>query len=863
MVLLQHHMLNSGANALSPSADSSDGYARHVETSSPTRTNIISCHLPQSPSDREKQQHEPNDKPAAMESNSHPQTPERQGQPHEQHVSYVPPSASSLLPPDHDASRERSTASPSSPPAGNIDPNLVDPATGQAAPRPVRKRNRKALSCKPCRNMKVKCDRSMPCDRCIKNNRISDCVYDGEPESKKACLTGLGGAYPAVSYEESASGKGAQASESILSKTEKLETKFNMHVRKVGTAITLYRGGKARYVGGSHWVHLFGEFEDFGTWHMADFEASRKEIKFLKKSFKNKQRHNFPFCTSTPISAKDVSDCVPERYLAEMYIKRYLDTFERTHPLLHEPTFQRELEGFWQDRTSVGMPWKASLFMMMFLGCWFTPFTLQSERNHEVLDKLLDGAQACLLSSDFRSKTTLTVVRAYCMVILAKQCDAISHDDSNIVSITMAMITQIAILGGVHRDPDHFKDMPPLEKFMRRRIWNTVLYMNFQNSMDAGMPFLLHPHVYDCSAPLNTNEHEAASDTATRHPSAMVTDNTHQIILRSVIAIGSEIIIPINNANAEILPYDAVMKYDYRLTRILDDLPNALSPEKYTGSRLDYRARLATQRQMIDFFIRSILLILHRPYAQGAESKEQYPNSFYTVLKHSASYISTRKQLFGDSSVNSVNGIWLAEVFKEMFTLSFLFCYLDIRRREDLEFLDDGLGGLSDEKYKCILDSQTMSEQEAIISEHHFQLYLATALKFPSLFMKDRKTIIFSKQYVTNLNQVVQEAARKVRAALKLPPLDDKSHGGEETDGSIISVPGLGATSETIASATPQITTPENPSTSTVRIGPMPEQLYDATSYDAMPPGFFDSLMNEPNLMLDEFFTSFVFGGFQ
>ncbi|KAF3906845.1 hypothetical protein ABW21_db0202447 [Orbilia brochopaga] len=800
-----------------------------------------------------------------MDSSGHPQTPERQGQPHEPHPSYVSPHAPSLLPPDHDASRERSTASPSSPPAGNIDPNLVDPVTGQAASRPVRKRNRKALSCKPCRNMKVKCDRSMPCDRCIKNNRINDCVYEGEPESKKACITGLGGAYAPVSYDDTTAGKSVQGPESLLSKTEKLESKFNMQVRKVGTAITLYRGGKARYVGGSHWVHLFGELEDVGTWHLADFDASRKEIKFLKKSFKSKQRRNFPFCITPPdISVREVFNCVPERYLAEMYIKRYLDTFERTHPLLHEPTFQRELEGFWQDQTSVSTPWKAGLFMMMFLGCRFLPFALQAERKQEVLDQLLDGAQVCLLSSDFRAKTTLSVVRAYCMVILAKQCDAISHDDSNIVSITMAMITQIATLSGVHRDPDHFKDMPPIEKFMRRRLWNTILYMNFQNSMDAGMPFLLHPHVYDCSAPLNVNEHEAALDTATRQPAAMVTDNTHQIILRSVIAIGSEIIIPINNANSEILPYDTVMKYDYRLTRILDELPNTLSPEKYTGCRLDYRARLATQRQMVDFFIRSILLVLHRPYAQGIESKEQYPNSFYTVLKHSASYISARKQLFGDSSVNSVNGIWLAEIFKEMFTLSFLFCYLDIRRREDLEFLDDGLGGLSDEKYKCVLDSQTMSEQEAIISEHHFQLYLATALKFPSLFMKDRKSIIFSKQYVMNLNQVVQEAARKVRAALKLPPLlEEENQGGGDADGSIISAPGLVGTSETIASTTPQITTPQNPETGPVQIGPVPNQLYETTgSYD-MPPGLFDSLMNEPNLMLDEFFTSFVFGGFQ
>ncbi|KAK6530525.1 hypothetical protein TWF694_003867 [Orbilia ellipsospora] len=756
-------------------------------------------------------------------------------------------------------------ASPSSPPSGNIDPNLADPANHDGTPRPVRKRNRKALSCKPCRNMKVKCDRSMPCDRCVKNNRVSDCIYDGEPESKKACVTGIGDSYSAGAYDEDSGSLSVLNKSASKSHTER--DKFNMHVRKVGTAITHYKCGKARYVGGSHWVHLFGEFEEIGPWYlhrMKDFALSRKEIKFLKKTFKNKGRQNFPFCEMRPINHKEIPSLVPKKHLAEMYVKRYMDTFERTHPLFHEPTFRRELDGFWEDNSSVGTPWLASFFMMMFLGCWFMPLSQEKERHREIFDQLLDGAQACMLASSFRARNTIDVIRAYCMVALTKQCDALSHDDSNVVSITMALVTQIAMMGGVHRDPDHFKDMPNLEKFIRRRVWNTVLYMNFQNSMDGGMPFLLGPGVYDCPPPLNQNDNDVATESGNWHPASVTTDCTHQIILRSVLAIGTEIITPINNAYGETLPYDAVMKYDYRLTRILDDLPRSLSPERYTGSRLDYRARLSTQKQMIEFFIRSILLVLHRPYSQGVDCKEQYPNSYFTALRHSAAYIAGRKQLFSDKTINSVNGIWLAEVFKEMFTLSFLLCYADVRRRENYDFRNDGLDGLSDEIYKAIMESRQMSEEEAVISEHHFQLYIATALKFPSLFApKNGSAVVLSEEYVANLNQAVRTAAQKVRSALGIPPLSDQKHHAEDKESIQESMPGI-AHSETVASASPAVMTPDDFSSVTRVVNAADPQSYTSNQdYGALPSELFDSLMNDPNLMLDEFFTSFVFGGFQ
>lgn len=40
------------------------------------------------------------------------------------------------------------------------------------------RKNRKALSCEPCRRRKVKCDRSLPCNQCIRHDTADACQYN-------------------------------------------------------------------------------------------------------------------------------------------------------------------------------------------------------------------------------------------------------------------------------------------------------------------------------------------------------------------------------------------------------------------------------------------------------------------------------------------------------------------------------------------------------------------------------------------------------------------------------------------------------------------------------------------------------------
>lgn len=47
------------------------------------------------------------------------------------------------------------------------------------------KRTRVLLSCAPCRNSKLKCDRATPCGQCIRKSKPDGCLYAPRPEKRK------------------------------------------------------------------------------------------------------------------------------------------------------------------------------------------------------------------------------------------------------------------------------------------------------------------------------------------------------------------------------------------------------------------------------------------------------------------------------------------------------------------------------------------------------------------------------------------------------------------------------------------------------------------------------------------------------
>jgi hypothetical protein len=52
------------------------------------------------------------------------------------------------------------------------------PSTRVAQQKPLRKRKRTCLSCKRCHTLKVRCDKELPCGRCVASDKGGECYYN-------------------------------------------------------------------------------------------------------------------------------------------------------------------------------------------------------------------------------------------------------------------------------------------------------------------------------------------------------------------------------------------------------------------------------------------------------------------------------------------------------------------------------------------------------------------------------------------------------------------------------------------------------------------------------------------------------------
>src|SRR5690242_2824924 len=100
------------------------------------------------------------------------------------------------------------------------------------------------------------------------------------------------------------------------------------------------------------------------------FENTAARLKKAKQLYKSRMRRNrnYPFGNDhvpTPSSIESIFSILPPREVTDMFIVNYFNTFETTHRLLHIPTFNIELEQFWEDPTAVSNAWLAQLLMML------------------------------------------------------------------------------------------------------------------------------------------------------------------------------------------------------------------------------------------------------------------------------------------------------------------------------------------------------------------------------------------------------------------------------------------------------------------------------------------------------------------
>ncbi|KIW11058.1 hypothetical protein PV08_10357 [Exophiala spinifera] len=518
-----------------------------------------------------------------------------------------------------------------------------------------RKRRRPPISCQECRRRKVKCNRAEPCGHCVL--------------SKKQCHYGLGSAQDRrIVHDRAPSGRivndrtfvpyatPTQATASAIGPSPASDaTRLSGHVlaaqppveHSCGIARCAYSGettnvtpdnvtnvppgarmslNKSRLFGKSHWTNSTLDFQR--TAAVLDTESGNapeneslarlkweigsllQKCKLRSNKIKSCQLSRCRFYAQANLSvAKDIAD--------EM-VHLYTTRFESVFRILHVPSFWNEYELYWSEPLVARTVLKLKIQLVTAIGIAIRQAPIDVPDVYTMARQWLYAAQEWLSGPMKKNRISIESLQLQCLLILARQALAIGGD---IVWISMGTVVRTAMQMGLHRDPKHFKKMGILEGEIRRRLWATILELNIQAALDAGVPPTISSNDFDTEAPSDINDKDIDEETLAlqEHAATAPTDSSLQRFLLQSLGARLEVARRMNDITSAM----PEMSYD-ELVTLTTSITNACRNCSTHILRTISPDIAAFHSNFADLLLRRFILHLHRPLAGRARSDALY-----------------------------------------------------------------------------------------------------------------------------------------------------------------------------------------------------------------------------------------------
>ncbi|KAI1371457.1 hypothetical protein F4677DRAFT_450430 [Hypoxylon crocopeplum] len=570
-----------------------------------------------------------------------------------------------------------------------------------------RRRRRPALSCVSCRRSKIRCDRNLPCGACVRSKHKT-CVFEPVPRQSDISSAGVGPLHPADSQSSTntesvvspvASGSTqthrADVSQddhsahsltgstpvdssssqshgpsfdvkSLLERIRELELRLeestghhssNRNATRpsasgpgpesiatypsylAGDLHTMSKSvmSKTRYLGQSHWMNQVGNFKS--VLEIFDQQVREKKSESVTRVNKCKSLARSIKAQRTPELNFKFGTNIPPRDVADRLVDGYLRTSESVFRILHVPFFRKDYENFWSSSDSVDLSFVILLQLVMAIGSavYDELYTMRKSAVQWVYE-----AQCWLISPVPKTRLTLPGLQVMLLLTLAQQTASVGPD---LVWIPVGQLMRTAIYMGLHRDPKKLPKMNRYRSEMRRRLWNTILELALQTSVDSGGPPLIYLEDYDTCAPTDCDDdqlNDGDTPSVINSPDKF-TDMSMALALRSSFSARLAIVRSLNEIGAR-NSYDDTIRLHGQLSTAFKSLSQNL--QRFAFSE---RKPSAFQRRFLDFLVRRYFLALHLPYYGPAMNEPAYAFSRKTVVEMAAKLYCT---IFPSAALN-------------------------------------------------------------------------------------------------------------------------------------------------------------------------------------------------------------------
>ncbi|KUI54584.1 hypothetical protein VP1G_01931 [Cytospora mali] len=444
-------------------------------------------------------------------------------------------------------------------------------------PSSEKRRRRPPLACIACRRRKVRCDRKLPCQNCVRARRATSCAYvpderieprdgihgfaDGINGRDPQCDGVVSGPYlsPTASHNSTSNPSSEQLSERVKQLEKQLTQVLEARSGKKTAAQSVLSGAEppsaSRFLAPEHW-----QVGSLGT---------------LGNGVKAVPCPNLSDNTEEDISAVNANAILAKsRYLGNSHWIHGVTLFPRLMMFLQTLESDKHSEAFQAVAASkaLGRQIKAARVPTMVsleFGKHIPPKELADDllesyfRTFETVYRILHVPSFRLEYNRYwqnpkGAREAFIIQLQLCMAI-----GAVLHDDTyslrglavrwvyearlwilkpseksrlnlsglqawclihlsrdvcgiggDLVWASAGTMMRMALYIGLHRDPVHLPKMSLLAAETRRRVWATVLEILVQSSMDSGGPPLISTNDYDTQPPGNYNDEDLLNDTA-------------------------------------------------------------------------------------------------------------------------------------------------------------------------------------------------------------------------------------------------------------------------------------------------------------------------------------------------------------
>ncbi|KIY03630.1 uncharacterized protein Z520_00321 [Fonsecaea multimorphosa CBS 102226] len=543
--------------------------------------------------------------------------------------------------------------------------------------RVVRKRNRIPLSCAPCRHRKLKCNRQSPCDNCTKRGDTASCTYAAPAARKKGSQSqnaanttpddmqnridrleslvlslmtnGSQAVGPAAAAQALSAGSSTIESGSLgpnldneLDESAMMDDADGQEPESETDGVTKSFGilkvdaekQKTFYVGEAHWAALLneiGEVKNYFVAHKKEYEAQIEKVEQARKTM-GADVGSGPallFGSTIPPSRAEILAQIPSRYMSDILIGRYFNTFDPATHILHGPTFQRHYNQHWADPSKSSIVWVAMLFAMMRLA--MLSYGREGDEPPEFRGKCQDLAANfrtqmahCLITADY-TKPHNYIIETLIFHLHAEYTS--NRDAEASVWVLVGMIARLAMRMGYHRDAKLFPNLSPFQGEMRRRVWTFVRSADLLFSFQVALPSMIRIGDSDTELPRNIYDDEFDEDSASLPPARPASEATpiSYMIAKGRLSFGfGRVLEEINGVNRK--GYDEVLKIDRGLRDIYESIPDHLKLRPMAEQTLAPISLIMARFSLATVYHKS-QCVLHRRYMRLARNGNRYVHS--------------------------------------------------------------------------------------------------------------------------------------------------------------------------------------------------------------------------------------------